>query len=175
MTVLDDIRAGIRLRETGKPDEARAALELLWPDVQSGSDAFARCFLAHSLADVQLDPQEELRWDLVALRAAEEVTEERAAEQEVPGGRLGLYPSLHLNLAESYFRVGDDIAARRHYAAGRHHLGCLADDRYGQSIRRAFADLRGVAPSPRCRRRRLNLPNGQDVIREPGPAECVAT
>jgi hypothetical protein len=146
LAVLDDIRAGIRLREAGKADEARAALESLWPDVEAGGDAFARCFLAHSLADVQLDPQEELRWDLVALTAAEEVTEQRAAQQGIPGGRLGLYPSLHLNLAKSYLRVGDDIAARNHYVAGRQHLGRLADDSYGQSLRLAFAEYEALHP-----------------------------
>jgi hypothetical protein len=136
--VIDDIRAGIRLREAGEVDEARALLSSLWPDVEAGADPFARCFLAHSLADVQSDHHEELHWDLVALAAAEEVSERRAAEQEIPGGRLGLYPSLHLNLAESYLRVGDEPAAKTHYLAGREHLHLLADDSYGRSIREAF-------------------------------------
>jgi hypothetical protein len=135
---VDDIRAGIRLREAGDVDKARAHLSSLWPEVEAGDDAFARCFLAHSLADVQSDPQEELHWDLVALDAADEVSEERAAEQGIPGGRLGLDPSLHLNLAESYLRVGDESTAKMHYLAGREHLHLLADDSYGRSIREAF-------------------------------------
>jgi hypothetical protein len=137
---LDDIRAGIRLREAGEVEEARAHLSSLWPEVDGGGDAFARCFLAHSLADVQPDPRDELRWDLVALAAAAEVSDDRAAEQEIPGGRLGLYPSLHLNLAESYLRVGDEVAAQEHYLAGREHLDLLADDGYGRNIRDAFAE-----------------------------------
>jgi hypothetical protein len=147
LSILDEIRTGIRLREAGKIMEAREMLNSLWPELSEGDDAFARCFLAHSLADVQDEPHEELRWDLVALAAAEEVTEERAAEQEIPGGRRGLYPSLHLNLAETYMKIGDDDQARRHYHAGLEFLHVLADDSYGQSIREAFAAYAATHPS----------------------------
>jgi hypothetical protein len=146
VTVVDEIRAGVRLREAGKVAEANDLFLSLCPAVEEGDDAFARCFLAHSLADVQDDPREELRWDLLALAAAADVTEERAAEQEVPGGRLGLYPSLHLNLAEDYVRLGDDEAARRHYLAGREHLHLLDEHEYGQSIRAAFEEYEALHP-----------------------------
>ena len=106
MTIVDEIRAGVRLREAGQSAEAKELFLSLWPGVEQGDDAFARCFLAHSLADVQDDPREELRWDLLALEAAADVTEERAAEQEVPGGRLGLYPSLHLTWPRTTSSLG---------------------------------------------------------------------
>jgi hypothetical protein len=35
---------------------------------ERGDDAFAKVFLAHSLADVQDSPEDELAWDLRALR-----------------------------------------------------------------------------------------------------------
>jgi hypothetical protein len=137
-SVFDVIRAGIRLREAGEPEDARVVLSALWSQVDAADDPFARCFLAHSLADVQVDPGEELRWDLIALKAGEAVTEERAGERGVPGGRRGLFPSLHLNLAESYLRVGDERQARQHYAAGLEFVPYLGPDAYGDSIRDAF-------------------------------------
>ena len=126
--------------------EARAGTRIATAGGRGRDDPFALCFLAHSLADVQVDSQEELRWDLVALSAADRVTEQRAAQQAIPGGRLALYPSLHLNLAETYLRVGDDATAREHYVAGRQHLDRLADDSYGQGIRRAFAEYEALHP-----------------------------
>jgi hypothetical protein len=137
-SVFHEIHAAIRQREAGKPEDARVVLSALWPRVDAADEPFARCFLAHSLADVQEDPREELRWDLVALEAGEAVTEERARERGVPGGRRGLYPSLHLNLAESYVRVGDEDQARQHYAAGLEFVPYLGQDAYGDSIRGAF-------------------------------------
>jgi hypothetical protein len=147
VSVIDQIRKGIRLREAGKPAEARELLTALWPEVNAANDAFARCFLAHSLADVQDDPREELRWDVIALEAGEAVTEEQAAAREVPGGRRGLLPSLHLNLAESYLRVGDEDSARNHYRIGLGFVPFLGDDDYGNGIREAFETYAAEHPT----------------------------
>lgn len=138
MNVIDRVREGIRLREAGETAEARGLLSALWPEVGAADDAFARCFLAHSLADVQDDPHEELRWDVAALEAGEAVTEAQAEERQIPGGRNGLMPSLHLNLAESYLRVGDAEHARDHYRKGLAFVPFLGDDDYGDGIRDAF-------------------------------------
>jgi hypothetical protein len=137
--VIDKVRHAVRLREAGEAAQARELLAALWEDVDAGDDPFARCFAAHSLADVQDDPREELRWDVIALDAGEAVSEERAAAREIPGGKRGLMPSLHLNLAESYLRVGDDEQASGHYRAGLEFVPFLGDDSYGDAIREAFA------------------------------------
>ena len=147
MSVIDQIRTGIRLREAGKRAEARELLTALWPEVNAANDAFARCFLAHSLADVQDRPREELRWDVIALEAGEAVTEEQAVEREIPGGRRGLLPSLHLNLAESYLRVGDEHRARNHYRMGLEFVPFLGDDDYGDGIREAFSTYAAEHPT----------------------------
>ena len=147
MTVIDQIRDAVRLREAGNSTEARHLLTALWPEVREADDAFARCFLAHSLADVQDDPHEELRWDVTALAAGEAVTEERAAERQIPGGRNGLLPSLHLNLAESYFRVGDEQRARDHFRKGLEFVPFIGDDSYGDGIREAFTTYAAEHPS----------------------------
>jgi hypothetical protein len=142
-----EIQQGALLRVAGKVVEARELLSSLLPTVNEGDDALARVFLAHSLADVQDDPQEELRWDLAALEAMEGVTEARATAQQIPGGRRALYPSLHLNLAESYLKIGDEERARQHYRAGLEALPILEDDSYGQTIRGGFAAYATAHPS----------------------------
>ncbi|MCY1143324.1 hypothetical protein OWR29_35460 [Actinoplanes sp. Pm04-4] len=132
------IRQGMALREQGRPAEARALLEGLIAGVEGGGDPYAKVFLAHSLADVQETAEDELAWDLRTLAFFDELTDELAVERGNPGGRDALLPSLHLNLAEDYWRLGDDGSARRHFTLGRAHLGALADDAYGDSIREAF-------------------------------------
>jgi hypothetical protein len=146
-SVIDEIRRAVRLREAGESRQARDLLTALWPTVDAGDDPFARCFLAHSLADVQDDPREELRWDVIALGAGKAVSEERASERAIPGGRRGLLPSLHLNLAESYVRVGDDERARAHYRAGLEYVPFLGHDSYGEDIREAFATYAAEHPT----------------------------
>jgi hypothetical protein len=115
-------------------------MERLIAEVESGDDAFAKVFLAHSLADVQENPEDELAWDLRALAFMDELTDQQAVERDNPGGKNALLPSLHLNLAVDYRRLGDDDNARRHYELGRAHLNALSDDDYGDSIRSAFAE-----------------------------------
>ena len=134
------IREGIELREAGRSAEARGLMEGLVDEVEGGDDVYAKVFLAHSLADVQERPEDELAWDLRALEFFGELSDERAHERGNPGGKEALLPSLHLNLAVDYRRLGDDASARRHYELGEAHLGALADDEYGDSIRAAFAE-----------------------------------
>lgn len=134
------IRAAVRWRESGEVSRAREALAELWPEAEIG-DPFDRLFFAHSFADVQADPAEELRWDLVALATVPEVTPARAVEQELPGGVRGLLPSLHLNLAEDYLRLGDRSTSDEHWREGLRHLDVLEDDSYGGTLRAAFGDF----------------------------------
>ena len=78
------IREGIALREQGRSPEAKALMEPLIADVESGGDAFAKVFLAHSLADVQENTQDELAWVLRALAFMDELTDQRAIERGNP-------------------------------------------------------------------------------------------
>ncbi|MNY15826.1 hypothetical protein D3C86_1490590 [compost metagenome] len=45
------------------------------------------------------------------------------------------YPSLHLNLAEDYRKLGELDQARSHLARAREALDALPDDGYGHLIR----------------------------------------
>ena len=76
-------------------------------------DPLHRCTVARFMADTQDDPEAELDWDLRALQAA---------GHAAPAAR-GLFPSLHLNLAADYCKVGENRMARG--ALGR------ALDRFG--------------------------------------------
>lgn len=97
--------------------------------------------LAHYMADVQDDPADELEWDLRALRAADSLTDERAQRHHSSLQVTGIYPSLHLNLAADYVKLGDDDS-RSHLDAAEAVCSALPDDGYGATIRGDVARLR---------------------------------
>jgi hypothetical protein len=136
-TVQERIRAAVRQRESGDLAGARASLGALL-QLAEASSAFDWLFFAHSYADVQVELTEELHWDLTALEALTGLTEGEAVAEGVPGGKAGLLPSLHLNLADVYRRLGDEAQAQHHYEEGAKHLDALDQEAYGLSIREAF-------------------------------------
>ena len=108
---------------SGESQAARLELRRLWDEIGGESgDPLRRCTLAHSLADLQEEPADELAWDLRALTAAAEITDEHTARAGVELPAAALYPSLYLNLAE-------------YLALARDTIGTLGDDEYGQLIR----------------------------------------
>lgn len=111
--VMQRISEGIELSQRGEREQARALFTELWKQVGDDGDVLHRCALAHSMADVQDDVHEELAWDLLALRDAESVTDERVAAAGIPSPVAGFYPSLHLNLGEAYRKLGDLAASQR--------------------------------------------------------------
>lgn len=135
---------GIAAGQRGDRKLARSILGKLWAWVERGEgDAFHRCAIAHSLADVQDDAEAELEWDLRALAAADEVTDEHLATVGSMGTVRGLYPSLHLNLADVHARLGEADRAREHVRLGREALGALPDDGYRTMIRDALTRIAG--------------------------------
>ncbi len=122
--VLTRIGQVAMLHHAGDREEARHRFLGLWAEIGEHGDALHRCTLAHYLADTQDDPEEELAWDLRALSAAEELTEDLLADrhESTPAARA-LYPSLHLNVAADYDRLGHREAARLHLRRGRGHRG----------------------------------------------------
>ena len=133
---LSRISAAVALGATDR-DASRAGLTAIWAEVEAG-DPLHRCVLAHYLADLQDDVRDELRWDLRALAAADEVDDGAVAhELDV----RALYPSLHLNLGDDYRRLGAAAQAREHLALARAAQHVLPDDGYGRMIRGGIADL----------------------------------
>jgi hypothetical protein len=93
------------------------------------------------MADLQPDAVEELAWDLRALEGALEVDDERLMSARMIGTAEGMLPSLHLDLADVYLRLGDLDRAGAHVRSGRESLPALLDDGYRDMINGAFERL----------------------------------
>ncbi|MGW3957946.1 hypothetical protein ACWEKM_45440 [Streptomyces sp. NPDC004752] len=137
--VLTRIGQVVMLHHGGDREEARRRLLVLWTEIGQDGDPLHRCTLAHYLADTQDDPSDELAWDLRALSAAQEAAHDRPDGD--PGAVRGFYPSLHLNLATDYVKLGRTEAARSHLRRARGAAVSLADDSYGDGMRAAISRL----------------------------------
>lgn len=135
------IGQAVMLHHAGDREEARGRFLDLWGEIGDGGDALHRCTLAHYMADTQDDPADELAWDLRALAAAEELSGGRVGEPQRSLAVRAFYPSLHLNLAADYAKLGRSEAARTHLRRARGAAGALADDRYGDGVRAAIGRL----------------------------------
>ncbi|MFI6014760.1 hypothetical protein ACIBAG_39310 [Streptomyces sp. NPDC051243] len=125
----------VMLHHAGDREEARRRLLDLWTELGEDGDPLHRCTLAHYLADTQDDPSDELAWDLRALTEAE-------GAGGAPGVRA-LYPTLHLNLAADYVKLGRAEAALVHLRRARGAAGVLGDDSYGDGVRAQIRRLEG--------------------------------
>ncbi|MFE1802992.1 hypothetical protein ACFW9L_43415 [Streptomyces sp. NPDC059517] len=146
------IGQAVMLLHGGDREEARSRFLDLWAEIGEEGDALHRCTLAHYMADTQDDPSDELAWDLRALSAADELTDQltdeltddRGADHPERHPSLAVrafYPSLHLNLAADYVKLGRSEAARGHLGAARAGVGVLGDDAYGDGVRAGIGRL----------------------------------
>jgi hypothetical protein len=135
--MLARIGQGVELHHgRGQREAAHHLFAQIWAEIGGEQgDPLHVCVLAHSMADVQDDVHQELVWDQRALAAADLLTDERVAEAGVTLSVAGLYPSLHLNLAECYRRLGVLGRAREHLQRAQAGIGALGDDEYGQLIK----------------------------------------
>src|SRR5699024_9953950 len=125
--MMSRLARGIELGRQGSLAAARTTFTVLWHELGPQGDALLRCSVAHSMADVQDDPHDELRWDLRALDAAEEITDARVRSAGMGTSARALYPSLHLNLAEAYRTLGQLDHAGDHLERGRATADALGD------------------------------------------------
>ena len=147
--IMAGVGEGIAAGQRGERELARSILGELWVRAERGEgDAFHRCAIAHSLADVQDDAEVELAWDRRALAAADEVTDEQLAAVGSVGTVQALYPSLHLNLADVHARLGDPDRAREHVRLGRESLEALPDDGYRAMIQDALTRIAADLDQP---------------------------
>jgi hypothetical protein len=128
------IGKGIELARKGKREQARVLFEAMWRELGPEGDALRRCALAHSMADVQDDPNDELEWDLTALDAARQATDDDVSQAGLAGTIGDFYPSLYLNLADVHSRLGNYIDARSYLALAREHLARLTVGDYRRMI-----------------------------------------
>lgn len=126
---------------TGNTLSARQKLLTLWSAIGVTGDPLHRCSLAHYLADLYEDPAQALAWDVRALDAADAVTEQRVQEHHASLHIAGFYPSLHLNLADNYRRLGSFDAATEHINAAKEHAPNLPQDAYGAFLRTALDEV----------------------------------
>ena len=115
---------------SGDRQGARGALSRLWGEMGTRADPLERVAFAHSMADFQEELPDELAWDLRALEAAGDVTDELCIARVSVGSARALYPSLHLNLADVYERLGDQRHAEEHLRLGRTAIDELGEDGY---------------------------------------------
>lgn len=138
MTRITDV---IALLHTGERERARDAFTAIWQELGPDGDPLCRCTLAHFMADAQEKPEDELLWDLRALEAGESMTAERVAAHHASMTLESFFPSLHLNLAADYQKLGDAAAARAHLAKARARVDALPDTELGNLTRGAIDRL----------------------------------
>lgn len=141
-TTMARIGDGMVLSHSGERERARRLFADVWEDIGGEvGDPLHRCALAHAMADVQDDARDELAWDLRALAAAGHLTDERAARSGVHVPVAAFYPSLQLNIAECYRKLGEVDNALEHVRKGQAAIGALPDNGYGRMIRAALDRL----------------------------------
>ncbi|PXX63965.1 hypothetical protein DFR70_105147 [Nocardia tenerifensis] len=154
------ITHAVTLGHEGRPDEARESLLTLWNSFGPQGDPLHRCTLAHYLADLYDDAAEALTWDIRALDAADSLTDARTRQFDSALDVRGFYPSLHLNLADNYRRLGSFAAARRAITAAKETLHTLPENPYGTMIRTAVEEVE-AAIAARDTSRRASAPTGR--------------
>ncbi len=106
-----------------------------------------------TLADLYDDAAVALVWDVRALDAADALGDERAQQHHSSLQVAAFYPSLHLNLADNFRRLGSFDAAADHLARAEDRCTALPDDAYGEMIRSAVADVRRAVVARSTERR----------------------
>ncbi|WP_433194784.1 hypothetical protein ACQP1G_39490 [Nocardia sp. CA-107356] len=154
------ITQAVELGRTGSAQAAREWLLGIWAAIGPQGDPLHRCTLAHYLADLYDDAAQALCWDVRALDAAECLTNERLRQHHATLDIRGFYPSLHLNLADNYRRLGSFDAAQQEIDAARDGLDALGDDGYGVMIRTAVDEVAEAIRS-RATARRPSAPSGR--------------
>lgn len=112
--------AGTRAEFDHKLDEARSLYQQAW---EAAQDDYEACIAAHYVARFQDDPGKTFYWNQVALERAQAVGDERVRE---------FYPSLYLNMGQSYELLGNQDEAQRYYDLAA-ALGAVHDSSEKQS------------------------------------------
>lgn len=94
---------GTQAEFAGDPDKAHTLYQAAW---NAASNDFEACIAAHYVARFQDDPQEKLRWNQIALDKANSVSD---------GSVKDFYPSLYINMGQSYELLGKIMEAKQYY------------------------------------------------------------
>lgn len=140
MAEWDGILAAVGLALSGDRETGREGLLSAWAATRE-SDHAHRCVVAHYLADLQPDLDDEVRWDEVALSEYAHVADADLTPVGITSA-AGMAPSLHLNLGDGYLRQGRLPEAAAELEAGARHQCHLPADSYGDMIRGGLDRLR---------------------------------
>lgn len=151
------IGAAVALGREGNVESARRELLAIWQQIGVVGDPFHRCTLAHNLADLYENPAESLVWDVRAFDAADALTDESVQQHHAGLHVAGFYPSLYLNLADNFRRLGAFQAAAEHINEAEKHTSALPEGSYGDIIRSAIHEVT-QAISNRDTTRRASAP-----------------
>lgn len=145
-----EIMEAIATLQGGDRTLGRTRLLRLWDDLNGSGTPTQRCTIAHFLADTEDDVEAELAWDRVALEAATGTKCGSDADALAPD-LAAFLPSLHLNVADAYRRLGDHERARAHAGFGLARTAALPSGGYGDMVRggleRLQARLTGTDPT----------------------------
>lgn len=94
---------GMNAEGTGNIEEAQQFFQQAWDMATNNFEAFTA---AHYLARNQKDPNDNLKWNLEALKLAETIKDDSLK---------GHYPSLYLNVGKSYETLGNMEQATNYY------------------------------------------------------------
>jgi hypothetical protein len=94
---------GSRAEFEHRLEDARALYQQAW---EARTDDYEACIAAHYVARFQDSPEENLRWNKLALDHAEAVHDERVTD---------FYPSLYLNLGRAHETLGNQAEAQKYY------------------------------------------------------------
>ncbi|MEO3937601.1 hypothetical protein V3N99_12700 [Dermatophilaceae bacterium Soc4.6] len=139
MTTWDEITSAVGLALGGEKVDGRRELLSCWGGT-SEQDHAQRCVLAHYLADLEPQLDDEVTWDERAWAAYAHVGEDDLAAIGIASARA-LAPSLHLNLGDGYLRQGRTADAAAQLEAGLTAQSALLDDGYGALVRRGLVGL----------------------------------
>ncbi|TCK71671.1 hypothetical protein C7378_2954 [Acidipila rosea] len=137
-SIMVDITDTIALLHTGDRSGARNRFTAIWSRMQPMPDPYQECVLSHYMADLQDEIEKELSWDIRAFDAARRATDEAAKNHHPSLSIKDFFPSLHLNLADDYLRLGEFDSARRHLQDGLRLLSALTDSPYTTTVRGGF-------------------------------------
>lgn len=139
MATWDEITTAVGLMMGGAAEEGGSALRRCWAETGE-EDHAERCVIAHYLADLEAELDDEVAWDERALSAYAGVDDGDLAAVGIPHAR-GMAPSLHLNLGDGYLRQGRIEEAQAQLAAGLAHQDALGADGYGTLVRKGLIGL----------------------------------
>ncbi len=94
---------GTQAEFKGQIEEAKSLYQQAWEAV---TDDFEACVAAHYVARFQENPEQRLYWNQLALDRADAVLDDRVKE---------FYPSLYLNMGQSFELLGHQEKAKYYY------------------------------------------------------------